>query len=159
MHTPIVFIALVSAATVADLMGFDGPFGWYNIYVGTAMSGAIAIGLYPFLGQRIWCRMWCPLAFWMNFWGRWSNFKITPEKGKCIDCNICNQYCQMGIDIKSLALKGQPITLASTPCVGCAECVVRCPMEILHLGDVPGSKQSSQMLPILSDADIRKHVA
>ena len=59
--------------------------------------------------QRIWCRMWCPLAFWMNFWGRWSKFKISPEKGKCIDCNICNQYCQMGIDIKSRALRGEPV--------------------------------------------------
>jgi thioredoxin reductase/polyferredoxin len=144
-----VFIALVSIATVFDLMGFDGPFAWYNVYVGTAMSGAIAVGLYPFLGQRIWCRMWCPLAFWMNFWGRWSKFRITPEKGKCIDCNVCNQYCQMGIDIKSSALQGKPITLESTPCVGCAECVVRCPMEILHLGDIPGSAQPSTLLPVI----------
>ena len=77
------------------------------------------------------------LAFWMNFWGRWSKFKITPEKGKCIDCNVCNQFCQMGIDIKSRALQGKPVTLDDTPCVVCAECVMRCPMEILHLGDVP----------------------
>jgi Pyruvate/2-oxoacid:ferredoxin oxidoreductase delta subunit len=85
--------------------------------------------------------MWCPLAFWMNFWGRWSKFKITPEKGKCIDCNVCNQYCQMGIDIKSRALAGVPVTLADSPCVGCNECIVRCPMEILHLGDID-QKQS-----------------
>ncbi|MCR9202335.1 MAG: NAD(P)-binding domain-containing protein [Planctomycetaceae bacterium] len=132
-----VFIGLASAATIADLMGFRQLFDWYNIYVGAGMAGAIAIGLYPFLGQRIWCRMWCPLAFWMNFWGRWSKFRITPEKGKCIDCNVCNQYCQMGIDIKTRALQGEPITLESTPCIGCAECVVRCPMEILHLGEAP----------------------
>lgn len=132
-----VFIGLAAVATIADLMGFRTLFDWYNVYVGTGMAGAIAIGLYPFLGQRVWCRMWCPLAFWMNFWGRWSNFKITPEKGKCIDCNVCNQYCQMGIDIKTRALQGLPITLESSPCVGCAECVVRCPMEILHLGDLP----------------------
>lgn len=117
------------------------------MWVTTALAGAVAIGFYPFLGQRVWCRMWCPLAFWMNFWGRWSNFKITPEKGKCIDCNVCNQFCQMGIDIKSRALQGLPITLQDTPCVGCAECVVRCPMEILHLGDVPLEKQG--VLPII----------
>ena len=147
-----VFIALAAIATIADLMGwfpvlFEGTkyemkldlLHEYNVWVGTFLAGALAIGLYPFLGQRIWCRMWCPLAFWMNFWGRWSKFKITPEKGKCIDCNVCNQFCQMGIDIKSRALKGEPITLKDTPCVGCAECVVRCPMEILHLGDAPGN--------------------
>ncbi len=128
-----VFIALASIATIASLYGFTQPLHLYNKWVGTALAGAVAIGLYPFLGQRIWCRMWCPLAFWMNFWGRWSRFKITPEKGKCIDCNVCNQFCQMGIDIKTRALQGRPVTLVDSPCVACAECVVRCPMEILHL--------------------------
>ena len=148
-----IFILLATVATIADLMGFSPvlwvtggkPFrldllGWYDFWVGTFLAGALAIGLYPFLGQRLWCRMWCPLAFWMNFWGRWSQFKISPEKGKCIDCNVCNQYCQMGIDIKGRALRGEPVTLADTPCVGCQECIVRCPMQILHLGDAPGSK-------------------
>ena len=145
-----VFILLATIATIADLMGWAPVlwmrgdeafrldlFGWYDFWVGTFLAGAMAIGLYPFLGQRIWCRMWCPLAFWMNFWGRWSTFKITPEKGKCIDCNVCNQFCQMGIDIKGRALRGEPVTLADTPCVGCQECIVRCPMQILHLGDGP----------------------
>jgi polyferredoxin len=135
-----VFILLATAATVADVLGFHGPFGLYNAWVGTFFAGALAIGLYPFLGQRIWCRYWCPLAFWMNFWGRWSRFKISPEPGKCIDCNVCNQYCQMGIDIKSRALQGIPVTLVDTPCVACGECVVRCPMGILHLGNVPDIK-------------------
>ena len=144
-----VFVVLATIATVADLSGIKqlSPLlGWYNVWVGTFLAGALAIGLYPFLGQRIWCRMWCPLAFWMNFWGRWSKFKITPEKGKCIDCNICNQYCQMGIDIKSRALRGEPVTLVDTPCVGCAECVARCPMEILHLGDAPQATPDGKKL-------------
>lgn len=132
-----VFILLAAAATIAHFLGYSAPYNLYNVWVGTFLAGALAIGLYPFLGQRVWCRMWCPLAFWMNFWGRWSKFKISPEKGKCIDCNVCNQYCQMGIDIKSRALKGEPVTLRDTPCVGCAECVVRCPMEILHIGEAP----------------------
>ncbi len=142
-----VFVALATIATIADLLGVTRIFDWYNVWVGTLLAGAIAIGMYPFLGQRIWCRMWCPLAFWMNFWGRWSKFKITPEKGKCIDCNVCNQFCQMGIDIKSRALKGEPVTLADTPCVGCAECVVRCPMQILHLGEAPPTKLVSIGVP------------
>jgi len=147
-----VFIGLACVATIADLYGLKGPLGLYNVWVGTALAGAVAIGLYPFLGQRVWCRMWCPLAFWMNFWGRWSKFKITPEKGKCIDCNVCNQYCQMGIDIKSKALKGEPITLKDSPCVGCNECIVRCPMEILHLGDLAETKQPKRSLPIVEPA-------
>ena len=171
-----VFILLATIATIADLMGwapvvllklnalraigFDvadksitvNLFSWYNFWVGTLLAGALAIGLYPFLGQRIWCRMWCPLAFWMNFWGRWSKFKISPEKGKCIDCNVCNQFCQMGIDIKGRALRGEPVTLVDTTCVGCQECIVRCPMQILHLGEVPGTTmvQLTSNLPTTS---------
>ncbi|MBI2425675.1 MAG: NAD(P)-binding domain-containing protein [Candidatus Hydrogenedentes bacterium] len=133
-------VLLASLVTMADFLGFGAGLHWYNLAIGTFLSGTVAIGLYPFFGQRVWCRMWCPLAFWMNFWGRWSQFKISPEKGKCIDCNVCNQYCQMGIDIKSRALQGIPVTLKDTPCVGCAECVVRCPMEILHVGEAPGNK-------------------
>ena len=142
-----VFVGLAAVATIASLLGFEGPLKYYNIWVGTFLAGAAAIGLYPFLGQRIWCRMWCPLAFWMNFWGRWSKFQIVPEKGKCIDCNVCNQYCQMGIDIKSRALQGLPVTLVDTPCVGCAECVMRCPMDILHLGEIPETKLHSISMP------------
>ena len=160
-----VFILLATVATIADLMNWtpvlwmwgDEPFklnllGWYDLWVGTLLAGALAIGLYPFLGQRIWCRMWCPLAFWMNFWGRWSKFKISPEKGKCIDCNVCNQFCQMGIDIKGRALRGEPVTLVDTTCVGCQECIVRCPMQILHLGEVPGTTmvQLTSSLPTTS---------
>ena len=158
-----VFIPLSVLATLLHLMGYESLFGFYNTLVGSFLAGAIAIGVYPFLGQRVWCRFWCPLAFWMNFWGRWSRFKISAEPGKCIDCNVCNQYCQMGIDIKSKALQGLPVTLKDSPCIACAECVVRCPMEILHLGDLPKNKtnatvlsdlQSDVLFPILNSLDI-----
>lgn len=135
-----VVLFLASAVAVLELLGVQWPFENYNVWFGTFLAGAVGVGLYPFLGQRIWCRYWCPLAFWLNFWGRWSRFKITPEPGKCIDCNVCNQYCQMGIDIKTRALQGVPVTLVDTPCVACAECVARCPMEILHLGELPVGK-------------------
>ena len=135
------FIPLCAIATIASFLGYAGPLNAYSNIVGTFLAGALAIGLYPFLGNRMWCRYWCPLAFWMNFWGRWSRFKISPEKGKCIDCNVCNQYCQMGIDIKTRALQGVPVTLKDTPCVACGECIARCPMEILHFGDAPARKE------------------
>ena len=152
------FILLAAIATGADALGYPVPLDGYNVWVGTLLAGALAIGLYPFLGQRIWCRYWCPLAFWLNFWGRWSRFKISPEPGKCIDCNVCNQYCQMGIDIKTRALQGKPVTLVDTPCVACAECVARCPMEILHLGDLPAQKPYAEGTDAGADRTVRKSV-
>ena len=88
-----IFILLATVATIADLMGFspvlwvigDKEFrldllGWYDFWVGTFLAGALAIGLYPFLGQRLWCRMWCPLAFWMNFWAAGRSSKSLLKK-------------------------------------------------------------------------------
>ena len=144
-----VFLFLASLVTCAHALGWDAPLRWYNLWVGLVLSGALAVGLYPAFGPRLWCRYCCPLGFWMNFWGRWSRFRISPEPGKCVDCNVCNQYCQMGIDIKSRAMRGIPVTLEDTPCVACGECVARCPMEILHMGQLPLSKETSG--PVDSD--------
>lgn len=77
-----IFMGLATVATLASQFGFDKPLHYYNVWVGTGLAGAVAIGFYPFFGQRVWCRMWCPLAFWMNFWGRRSKFKISAEPGK-----------------------------------------------------------------------------
>ena len=77
-----VFIPLASIATVALLLDIGWPRQLYDVYVGTLLAGAFAIGLYPFLGQRIWCRYWCPLAFWFNFWGRWSRFAVSARRAR-----------------------------------------------------------------------------
>ncbi len=48
-----------------------------------------------------------------------------------------------------LVLRGEPITRQDSACVGCAESVVRCPMEVLHLGDVPSEKRMAYSLLII----------
>lgn len=55
----------------------------------------------------------------------------------------------MGIDIKSRAMQGKPVTLVDSPCVGCAECIVRCPMQILHLGELPNASSKVGSLPLV----------
>ena len=60
-----------------------------------------------------------------------SKFRITTNGGQCISCGNCSTYCEMGIDVRSYAQKGQNIVRAS--CVGCGICASVCPRGVLKL--------------------------
>jgi len=108
---------------------------WYNLIVYTLFSGIVGVGMYPFLGSRMWCRYLCPLAAYMNLLGAvWSRYRISSND-RCIDCAQCNRYCEMGIDIKGFALQQKPLSVRNTPCIGCGECIAVCPMNVLKFGD------------------------
>jgi polyferredoxin len=72
---------------------------------------------------------YCPLGTLVGFLGKISGQKIITTNAKCIGCNQCNIACPMTIDIKSKALKGEPVT--SLRCVGCGHCVDACTTETL----------------------------
>ena len=104
----------------------------YGFYIGSIFSGVIGTGFYPILGNRIWCRMGCPMAAILGFQQRlFSKFRITTNGGQCISCGNCSTYCEMGIDVRSYAMKGQNIVRAS--CVGCGICSSVCPRGVLKL--------------------------
>ncbi|MEW6202009.1 MAG: NAD(P)-binding domain-containing protein [bacterium] len=108
---------------------------WYNLVVYLIFSGIIGLGLYPFYGNRMWCRYLCPLAAYLNLLGAvWSRYKISSND-RCIDCGQCNRYCEMGIDVKGFALQRKSFSVRNTPCIGCGECIAVCPMNVLGFGE------------------------
>ena len=105
---------------------------WYGFFVGSMFSGIVGTGFYPIMGNRVWCRFGCPLAALMGLVQRFkSRFRITTNGGQCISCGNCSTYCEMGIDVRSYAQKGQDIVRAS--CVGCGICSAVCPRGVLRL--------------------------
>ncbi|MCC6817104.1 MAG: 4Fe-4S binding protein [Saprospiraceae bacterium] len=105
---------------------------WYGFFIGAAFSGVIGVGFYPLMGSRVWCRFGCPMAAILGLIQRKkSKFRITTNGGQCISCGNCSTYCEMGIDVKSYAQKGQDIVRAS--CVGCGICSAVCPRGVLRL--------------------------
>ncbi len=105
---------------------------WYGFYIGAAFSGVIGVGFYPIMGSRVWCRFGCPMAAILGIQQRiFSRFRITTNGGQCISCGNCSTYCEMGIDVRSYAQKGQDIVRAS--CVGCGICSAVCPRGVLRL--------------------------
>ncbi len=106
--------------------------GWYGFLIGAGFAGVVGTGFYPLMGNRVWCRFGCPLAAYLGLVQRFkSRFRITTNGGQCISCGNCSTYCEMGIDVRWYAQRGQDIVRAS--CVGCGICAAVCPRGVLRL--------------------------
>ncbi len=105
---------------------------WYGFLIGAGFAGVVGTGFYPFMGNRVWCRFGCPLAAYLGMVQRFkSRFRITTNGGQCISCGNCSTYCEMGIDVRWYAQRGQDIIRSS--CVGCGICSAVCPRGVLRL--------------------------
>jgi polyferredoxin len=105
---------------------------FYGFFIGAGFAGVIGTGFYPLMGNRVWCRFGCPLAAYLGIVQRFkSRFRITTNGGQCISCGNCSTYCEMGIDVRWYAQRGQNIIRAS--CVGCGVCASVCPRGVLKL--------------------------
>jgi Pyruvate/2-oxoacid:ferredoxin oxidoreductase delta subunit len=105
---------------------------WYGAFIGAGFAGVVGTGFYPLMGNRVWCRFGCPLAAYLGLVQRFkSRFRITTNGGQCISCGNCSTYCEMGIDVRWYAQRGQNIIRSS--CVGCGICSAVCPRGVLNL--------------------------
>jgi polyferredoxin len=105
---------------------------WYGFLIGAGFAGVVGTGFYPLMGNRVWCRFGCPLAAYLGLVQRFkSRFRITTNGGQCISCGNCSTYCEMGIDVRWYAQRGQDIVRSS--CVGCGICSAVCPRGVLRL--------------------------
>ncbi len=126
----------------------------YGFLIGAVFSGVIGTGFYPIFGSRVWCRFGCPMAAILGLQQRlFSKFRITTNGGQCISCGNCSTYCEMGIDVRAYAQKGENIVRAS--CVGCGICSAVCPRGVLKLenGPLEGRIDSKEVL-LGNDVDL-----
>jgi len=130
----------------------------YSFYIGSIFSGVIGTGFYPILGNRAWCRFGCPMAAILGFQQRlFSKFRITTNGGQCISCGNCSTYCEMGIDVRSYAQKGENIVRSS--CVGCGICSAVCPRGVLKLeNDKLDGRINSNEILLGNDVDLMDYV-
>ncbi|MDZ4752764.1 MAG: 4Fe-4S binding protein [Flavobacteriales bacterium] len=142
IHSVMVLVFLMTVATLYGYFAGKNSFFGLDIYtyfqrpygfvIGAMFSGVVGVGFYPILGTRVWCRFGCPLAGYLGILQKYfSKFRITVNGGQCISCGNCSKYCEMGIDVRSYAQKGQNIVRSS--CVGCGICSSVCPRGVLKL--------------------------
>lgn len=141
VHSVLVFVTIMTAGTIytyfsgtSHLVGIDTNVirQVYGFMIGAAFAGVVGVGFYPLMGNRVWCRFGCPLAAYLGLVQRFkSRFRITTNGGQCISCGNCSTYCEMGIDVRWYAQRGQNIVRSS--CVGCGVCASVCPRGVLKL--------------------------
>ena len=126
-------LAVAAVVNVGWLDATAGTVSWiYGLVVGQLFAGVVGVGFYPLMGSRVWCRYGCPMAAILGLQQRFfSRFRITTNGGQCISCGNCSAYCEMGIDVKWYAQRGQNVVRAS--CVGCGICATVCPRGVLKL--------------------------
>jgi polyferredoxin len=145
VHGVLLFALVMTAATLYSYFtGASSLWGLktqsiqntYSFLIGAVFAGVIGTGFYPIFGNRVWCRFGCPLAAYLGFVQRFkSRFRITTNGGQCISCGNCSTYCEMGIDVRAYAQKGENIVRSS--CVGCGICADVCPRGVLKLEQGP----------------------
>ena len=145
----LVWIAYAMEPESLHVYDQPGPLGWadetvkhyYGLLIGSIFSGVVGVGFYPIFGSRVWCRFGCPQAAILGLFQRlFSRFRITTNGGQCMSCGNCSTYCEMGIDVRAYAQRGENIVRAS--CVGCGVCAAACPRGVLRLenGDTHGDR-------------------
>lgn len=123
---------------------------WYGFFIGSIFAGVIGVGFYPIMGARVWCRFGCPMAAILGLQQRFfSRFRITTNGGQCISCGNCSTYCEMGIDVRWYAQRGQNVIRAA--CVGCGMCATVCPRGVLKLEN--GPREGRFNGPVLIERD------
>jgi ferredoxin-type protein NapH len=162
VHGVLVFIVVTTALLWVDqarggavLGGISSDFArWYGFFIGAVFAGVIGVGFYPLMGSRVWCRFGCPMAAVLGLQQRFfSRFRITTNGGQCISCGNCSAYCEMGIDVRWYAQRGQNIIRAS--CVGCGICATVCPRGVLSLENGPREGRfGAPTLNLIEDLDI-----
>jgi polyferredoxin len=144
IHSVLVFVTVTTALLWIDHASGQAIFGElsgalaraYGFWIGALFAGVIGVGFYPLLGSRVWCRFGCPMAAILGIVQRFfSRFRITTNGGQCMSCGNCSTYCEMGIDVRAYAEKGENIVRAS--CVGCGVCSAVCPRGVLKLENGP----------------------
>jgi len=151
VHSVLVFAVVMTGLVLytyftgqSTVLGFLDSYSirsTYGLYIGSIFAGVVGTGFYPMMGSRVWCRFGCPLAAYLGLVQRFrSRFRITTNGGQCISCGNCSTYCEMGIDVRAYAQKGQDIVRSS--CVGCGICSAVCPRGVLNLEVGPVSTRT-----------------
>ena len=141
IHAVLVFAVVMTGGVLytywtgsSEILGMNtyGIRETYGAWIGAGFAGVVGTGFYPLMGNRVWCRFGCPLAAYLGIVQRFkSRFRITTNGGQCISCGNCSTYCEMGIDVRWYAQRGQNIVRSS--CVGCGICSAVCPRGVLNL--------------------------
>lgn len=146
------YTTLTSKSSLLGISSYDVR-KTYGFLISSIFAGVVGTGFYPLMGNRVWCRFGCPLAAYLGMVQKFkSRFRITTNGGQCISCGNCSTYCEMGIDVRWYAQRGQNIIRSS--CVGCGVCAAVCPRGVLKLENADEKGRYNEPMLIGNDGVI-----
>ena len=107
---------------------------WYGLMVDFWLASVIGVALYPYLGNRVWCRFFCPLRAYMEAIARRFSRLVIQSDDRCISCGECTLHCQMGIQVERFAQRQIDLSNINSSCIQCGICIEVCPMDVLSVG-------------------------
>ena len=131
----ITLIILVDAWQLVHNLHHASAFAqkWYTLMIDFALAGVLGVALYPYLGNRVWCRFACPLRAYMEIIAQKKPSLNIVADERCIACGTCTQECQMGIDVQRFALLQEDLSNHNSACIQCGICISVCPMNVLSI--------------------------
>lgn len=75
------------------------------------------------LYDRFFCKYLCPMGAVYGILSKFSPSKITRNKDKCINCNLCSKNCPVNIDVAHCD------NVTSAECLSCQSCILSCPKK------------------------------
>jgi len=108
-----------------------------------ALGIMICLALLSIVLRNFWCRYLCPYGALLGLLALAGPLQVIRDREKCIDCKKCEDSCPAAIKITAKK------RLISPECIGCLECVARCPQEdCLTLTALFTKKLSPFLLPL-----------
>ena len=157
--TIIMFWAFITAGII--IFGFGGDkdasgliHKSYALVVDFWLVAVIPVALYPFFGGKVWCRMWCPLAKYMQVLSKWYGTLQISSNDKCISCTQCSTYCEVGVDVMAFAKNGDAFDNTNSSCIQCGICVSVCPMDVLSFDN--DARKDKKALSEYTLPDVKK---
>ena len=76
---------------------------WYTLMIDFALAGVLGVALYPYLGNRVWCRFACPLRAYMEiiaqkkafieYRSRWTLYRLWDMFSRMSDGQWRTEIC------------------------------------------------------------------
>lgn len=107
---------------------------WYTLMVDFWLASVIGVALYPYFGNRMWCRFACPLRAYMETIAKYTTTLSIEANDTCIGCYECTRQCQMGIPVHEFALRQHSLNNQNSACIQCGICIEVCPLDVLNVG-------------------------
>jgi ferredoxin-type protein NapH len=101
--------------------------GMGQVMFGLKISSLILLLWVTMLSKRVFCKFACPIGFIYSGFNYFSAVRVVVDKEKCKGekCNVCWKVCPMDIKLYEHG--------ATSHCIGCLECVDRCPFKAAQL--------------------------